>query len=70
MGYRENQAVLPRVMGHSFLSAGRGMASSCVFACVFYFSISKCFRVDHAGTRGEENSPSRMEEIGIREPDG
>ena len=43
-----------------------------LFLSVFLFSLSseKRFRVYHAGTKGEENFPTRMGEIGIREPDG
>ena len=35
-----------------------------------FFVVCKIFRVYHAGTKSEENFPSSMGEIGIREPDG
>ena len=40
-----------------------------VLAMHFCLFVCNCFRVYNARTRGEENFPPGMEEIGIREPD-
>ena len=47
-----------------------------MFSCLYLLDLSggflsaNIFSVHHLGTRGEENFPSRMGKIGIREPDG
>ena len=45
------------------------MVSCLCIRCVFLFFVCKSFHVYHADTRGKEMFLSRMENIGIDEPD-
>ena len=57
-------------MDDPLLSASKWLFRVSVFAVFFCLFVCENSRIYPAGTKGEKNFPSRMEEIGIRESDG